>query len=112
MPSPATASTSRIANSTIRHHPISVGGEALGSGTWLGLVSRESLEGGIWILSVLFCSCVCFGNIGRRLALKGVGRRANMSGGIPKGNGSGESTNGAEDFRREGTLVWDSVRGV
>ena len=32
-------------------------------------VSRESIEGGIWILSVLFCSCVCFGNVGRRLAL-------------------------------------------
>lgn len=26
-------------------------------------------ETGIWMLSVLFCSCVCFGNIGRRLAL-------------------------------------------
>lgn len=36
-------------------------------------VSRESIEGGIWILSVLFCSCVCFGNIGRRLALSGSG---------------------------------------
>ena len=32
-------------------------------------VSRESIEAGIWILSVLFCSCVCFGNVGRRLAL-------------------------------------------
>jgi hypothetical protein len=37
-----------------------------GLGTY---VSRESIEGGIWILSVLFCSCVCFGNVGRRLAL-------------------------------------------
>lgn len=27
------------------------------------------IETGIWMLSVLFCSCVCFGNIGRRLAL-------------------------------------------
>ncbi|CAG8955834.1 hypothetical protein HYFRA_00011703 [Hymenoscyphus fraxineus] len=36
-------------------------------------VSRESVEGGIWILSVLFCSCVCFGNVGRRLALSGSG---------------------------------------
>jgi hypothetical protein len=35
------------------------------------LVSRETIEGGIWIVSVLFCSCVCFGNIGRRLALSG-----------------------------------------
>jgi len=35
------------------------------------LASRDTIEGGIWILSVLFCSCVCFGNIGRRLALSG-----------------------------------------
>ncbi|KAK3956896.1 insulin-induced protein-domain-containing protein [Pseudoneurospora amorphoporcata] len=27
------------------------------------------IETGIWMISVLFCSCVCFGNIGRRLAL-------------------------------------------
>ncbi|EKD13104.1 uncharacterized protein L3040_007827 [Drepanopeziza brunnea f. sp. 'multigermtubi'] len=42
-------------------------------------LSRETLEAGIWTLSVLFCSCVCFGNVGRRLALRGgggvVGRR-------------------------------------
>ncbi|OHW95008.1 INSIG domain-containing protein [Colletotrichum incanum] len=34
-----------------------------------GLTSQETIETGIWMLSVLFCSCVCFGNIGRRLAL-------------------------------------------
>ncbi|PFH58163.1 hypothetical protein XA68_14086 [Ophiocordyceps unilateralis] len=34
-----------------------------------GLASRETVETGIWMLSVLFNSCVCFGNIGRRLAL-------------------------------------------
>ena len=33
-----------------------------------GLFSSESIGVGIWIASVLFCSCVCFGNIGRRLA--------------------------------------------
>ncbi|KAL2205087.1 hypothetical protein CC79DRAFT_1323828 [Sarocladium strictum] len=34
-----------------------------------GLLARnETVESGVWILSVLFCSCVCFGNIGRRLA--------------------------------------------
>ena len=26
-------------------------------------------ETAVWMLSVLFCSCICFGNIGRRLAL-------------------------------------------
>ncbi|KAI6373282.1 hypothetical protein MCOR25_003488 [Pyricularia grisea] len=34
-----------------------------------GLARRATLEAAIWMLSVLFCSCVCFGNIGRRLAL-------------------------------------------
>ncbi|RDA87737.1 hypothetical protein CP532_1775, partial [Ophiocordyceps camponoti-leonardi (nom. inval.)] len=33
-----------------------------------GLASQETVETGIWLLSVLFNSCVCFGNIGRRLA--------------------------------------------
>jgi len=30
---------------------------------------EDAIEAGIWMVSVLFCSCVCFGNIGRRLAL-------------------------------------------
>ncbi|KAF7554660.1 hypothetical protein G7046_g6766 [Stylonectria norvegica] len=34
-----------------------------------GLARQETVEAGVWMLSVLFCSCVCFGNIGRRLAL-------------------------------------------
>ena len=29
---------------------------------------QGTLETGVWMVSVLFCSCVCFGNIGRRLA--------------------------------------------
>ncbi|KAJ4858422.1 insulin-induced protein (INSIG) domain-containing protein [Trichoderma breve] len=33
-----------------------------------GIASQETIEAGIWILSVLFCTCLCFGNIGRRLA--------------------------------------------
>ncbi len=32
-------------------------------------ISHESIGVWTWIASVLFCSCVCFGNIGRRLAL-------------------------------------------
>lgn len=35
----------------------------------LSLVDGENLEDSIWILSILFCSCVCFGTIGRRLAI-------------------------------------------
>jgi len=75
MPSPAT-STSSPRNSSVQHTPIISGG-GLGLGDY---VSRESIEGGIWILSVLFCSCVCFGNIGRRLALsRTLPRRAPVS---------------------------------
>ena len=33
-----------------------------------GFASQETFESGVWMLSVLFCSCLCFGNIGRRLA--------------------------------------------
>lgn len=33
-----------------------------------GFAKQETVETGVWMLSVLFCSCVCFGNIGRRLA--------------------------------------------
>ncbi|KAK2630010.1 hypothetical protein QTJ16_000830 [Diplocarpon rosae] len=73
MPAPASLSFARSkpANGTL--------GEIAGKGGWLAsdVVSREVLEGAIWILSVLFCSCVCFGNVGRRLALrggKGMGR--------------------------------------
>ena len=43
-----------------------------------GLVSVESFGVGTWIASVLFCSCVCFGNIGRRLALIQDGPRGDV----------------------------------
>lgn len=39
-----------------------------------GLVSPESIAVWTWIASVLFCSCVCFGNIGRRLAFAWPGK--------------------------------------
>jgi Insulin-induced protein (INSIG) len=32
-------------------------------------ISHEKIGVWTWIASVLFCSCVCFGNIGRRLSL-------------------------------------------
>lgn len=31
---------------------------------------------GVWTASVLFCSCVCFGNVGRRLALSSSAARS------------------------------------
>ena len=39
-----------------------------------GLARQDTVEMGIWVVSVLFCSCVCFGNIGRRLALRNSAR--------------------------------------
>lgn len=69
MPSPVY--TGDRPNSTIEHTEIlgdlNVMGMDLG-----GYISRETIEGAIWVLSVSFCSCVCFGNIGRRLALFGA----------------------------------------
>lgn len=49
--------------------------ESVNSGNGEGMLfaSQESIAVGTWIASVLFCSCVCFGNIGRRLAV-GWGR--------------------------------------
>ncbi|KAL8707911.1 MAG: hypothetical protein Q9220_007131 [cf. Caloplaca sp. 1 TL-2023] len=38
------------------------------------LVNNEAIAVGTWVASVLFCSSVCFGNIGRRLALDRKGR--------------------------------------
>ncbi|KAL6903069.1 insulin-induced domain-containing protein [Trichoderma evansii] len=32
------------------------------------IASQETIEVSIWMVSVLFCTCLCFGNIGRRLA--------------------------------------------
>ena len=59
VPSPATSSPSaNIAN-------VSYGGISLGD----SLITNESIGVMTWISSVLFCSSVCFGNIGRRLAL-------------------------------------------
>ncbi|KAF2810081.1 uncharacterized protein BDZ99DRAFT_387406 [Mytilinidion resinicola] len=43
--------------------------EAPPAALFAGVVSYESLGVATWIASVLFCSCICFGNIGRRLAV-------------------------------------------
>lgn len=42
-----------------------------------GLISHESIEIWTWIASVLFCSSVCFGNIGRKLAFGRAGKKVN-----------------------------------
>lgn len=36
----------------------------------MGYISYEAVGVGTWMWSVLFCSCVCFGNIGRKLAFR------------------------------------------
>lgn len=43
--------------------PNGVGGYALVKG-----LTQESIAVRTWVSSVLFCACVCFGNIGRQLA--------------------------------------------
>ncbi|KAL9630439.1 MAG: hypothetical protein Q9204_004722 [Flavoplaca sp. TL-2023a] len=42
------------------------------------VMSNETIAVSTWIASVLFCSSVCFGNIGRRLALDGTSRRGSL----------------------------------
>lgn len=36
-------------------------------------VAQDTVATAIWMMSVLFCCCVCFGNIGRWLALSRSG---------------------------------------
>lgn len=67
---PSPTSFGHKANESMQNTEIFGDLDLMGIGEY---VSRESIEGGIWILSVLFCSCVCFGNIGRRLALSSSG---------------------------------------
>ncbi|KAE8351911.1 insulin-induced protein-domain-containing protein [Aspergillus coremiiformis] len=59
VPSSAEASTTGIPalNVTLREY-------GLGTG-----ITQESLAVRTWVASVLFCACLCFGNIGRQLAI-------------------------------------------
>ena len=41
-------------------------------------LTNEMIGVSTWIASVLFCSCVCFGNIGRRLALGSLSSRPDL----------------------------------
>ncbi|KAF3769995.1 hypothetical protein M406DRAFT_354207 [Cryphonectria parasitica EP155] len=70
MPTPTGYSSSPLGRNATGQHD-SGGHLMLG-----GLATQRTIETGIWVISVLFCSCVCFGNIGRRLALNksAVGR--------------------------------------
>jgi hypothetical protein len=61
MPSPSTVPAR---NASARADAGVDAGEILTLG---GMARQETVEAGIWMLSMLFCSCVCFGSIGRRL---------------------------------------------
>lgn len=39
-------------------------------------MTQESIAVRTWIASVLFCACVCFGNIGRQLAIGNSGKQS------------------------------------
>lgn len=67
VPSPATSSLRA-----------SAGNSSIESILSEGLITNESIGVSAWIASVLFCSCVCFGNIGRRLALGSKGKRPSI----------------------------------
>ncbi|KAH8804611.1 insulin-induced protein-domain-containing protein [Xylogone sp. PMI_703] len=60
MPNPAPS----LRNATSTHH-----GNAKFVTALIDYVGVERVEVTIWMISVLFCSCVCFGNVGRMLAL-------------------------------------------
>ena len=68
VPSPA-APSPRAGSANVPHN----------RGMYDGLISHESIGVGTWIASVLFCSSVCFGNIGRRLALGTPNRRPSVT---------------------------------
>ena len=65
-------------DSSLVPNPLDAGTKAAGNGTvagagamgGLGKAYRDGrVDSAIWIMSVLFCSVLCFGHIGRRLAL-------------------------------------------
>ncbi|KAK5003750.1 hypothetical protein LTR39_006342 [Cryomyces antarcticus] len=68
VPNPATRPNKALRNATGEGE--TGAGTGPGGGFVGGWVSYESIGVATWIASVLFCSCVCFGNIGRRLAPK------------------------------------------
>lgn len=63
VPAPAVVGKGRTNSRTQGN--ISSGADVTG-----GVLSLENIGAATWIASVLFCSCVCFGALGRRLALE------------------------------------------
>lgn len=76
LPSPSLPAATNIttrAPSLVKSHSTPVPPQEM----FAGVVSYENLAIVTWVGSVLFCSCVCFGSIGRRLAVleKSGGKR-------------------------------------
>ncbi|OCL08279.1 hypothetical protein AOQ84DRAFT_293508 [Glonium stellatum] len=69
VPSPTAPSTNATGLPSISPGNNGLNGGAEAPELFAGIVSYESLGVATWIASVLFCSCICFGNIGRRLAV-------------------------------------------
>lgn len=77
-PLPSSTNVTQLPPSQSGHHttnPSSTSAAAAATGElFAGVVSYDNLAVVTWVGSVLFCSCVCFGNIGRRLGvLEGSG---------------------------------------
>ncbi|KAF2255400.1 hypothetical protein BU26DRAFT_515110 [Trematosphaeria pertusa] len=64
LPSPSLPATTNATHSPSPNTQTPVDAEL-----FAGMVSYETLAIVTWVGSVLFCSCVCFGSIGRRLAV-------------------------------------------
>ncbi|KAK3301618.1 insulin-induced protein-domain-containing protein [Chaetomium strumarium] len=85
MPAPTTAAAAASASSSSSAASLLSRADnpaGLAGGHSQGLASQETIELSIWMLSVLFCSCVCFGNIGRRLALNSSAAGRGRWGGV------------------------------
>lgn len=53
----SSAPTIPVLNNTLREYGLATG------------ITQEGIAVRTWVASVLFCACVCFGNIGRQLAI-------------------------------------------
>ncbi|KAF1945430.1 hypothetical protein EJ02DRAFT_419421 [Clathrospora elynae] len=74
LPSPSLPSTTNVTQPTQSSSSSSTTKEIphtapVGQELFAGMVSYDNLAVVTWVGSVMFCSCVCFGSIGRRLAV-------------------------------------------
>ncbi|EMD90921.1 hypothetical protein COCC4DRAFT_71661 [Bipolaris maydis ATCC 48331] len=69
---PASVNATHLPSTTTRNPQVKAGlnnGAPMAQALFFGMISYEELAVVTWVGSVLFCSCVCFGSIGRRLAV-------------------------------------------